>query len=147
LSRPARLNDALRALKLSDCRAHRKRTPLAWRMSSSDRCGMFGKHGGKRFSLQEHLAQPAPVRPWWQRIVFPLLGLALIVVGIVGAILPVIPGAPLAPLGFPFLCCFNRRAENWARRLCLRGLLFCKHLVHRFKAWRRLRSDRRRDAR
>ena len=106
---------------------------------------MIGPHDRKRFSLQAFLSQPAPPRPWWQRILLPIVGLVLMIVGIVGAIMPVIPGAPLIPLGFPLFCCFNRTAEDWARRHCLRAFHHCRFLWHRFHAWRQARSDHRRN--
>ncbi len=75
---------------------------------------------------------PAPVRPWWQRILLPMIGFVAVVVGIIGAILPVIPGAPLSIIGLPWLFCVNQRSEEWMRKK-LRGL----------GAWLRERRQRR----
>ena len=85
-------------------------------------------------SLEQRLAEPAPARPAWQRIVLPFVGLACVVVGIIGWLLPVIPGAPLAVLGIPFLCCFSQRAEQRCRERCLRALRWTHRLRDRWRA-------------
>ncbi|MBA3848243.1 MAG: hypothetical protein H0X45_16555 [Planctomycetes bacterium] len=69
----------------------------------------------RRLPLEAHLEQPAPARPWWQRVLLPIAGLACVVVGVIGMIMPIIPGAPLAIIGVPLLFCFSRSAEDRAR--------------------------------
>ncbi len=69
----------------------------------------------KGFSLKEGQIKSAPNRPFWQRIVYPLIGLILIIVGIVLWITPVVAGFPLIIIGIPFLFAFNSRVENRVR--------------------------------
>jgi uncharacterized membrane protein YbaN (DUF454 family) len=55
-------------------------------------------------------------RPLWQRLVYPMLGIILIIAGIIGWLTPVIPGFPLIIIGIPWLACFHPRFELWVRR-------------------------------
>lgn len=55
-------------------------------------------------------------RPWWQRLLYPLVGIILIILGIIGWLTPVIPGVPLIIIGIPWLACFHPRLELWVRR-------------------------------
>jgi uncharacterized membrane protein YbaN (DUF454 family) len=66
-------------------------------------------------NAEKHVAQKVRPRPWWQRILFPLLGVVLVVAGIIFLFTP-IPLAVLAVIGFPFLFCFNPRIEKKARK-------------------------------
>jgi hypothetical protein len=61
------------------------------------------------------LAAPTPARPWWQRILLPLVGVCMVAVGIVGCVTP-LPLAMLAVIGWPFVLCFHPRTEAWGRR-------------------------------
>jgi hypothetical protein len=42
-------------------------------------------------------------RPHWKRILYPILGLILLVGGIIGQLLPIIPGIPLSIVGLVLL--------------------------------------------
>jgi uncharacterized membrane protein YbaN (DUF454 family) len=55
-------------------------------------------------------------RPFWQRIVYPIVGIICIVLGIVGWIIPVVPGFPLLIIGIPLAACIHPRLELWMRR-------------------------------
>jgi hypothetical protein len=55
-------------------------------------------------------------RPLWQRVIYPFIGVILIILGIIGWITPVIPGFPLIIIGVPWLACFHPRLELWVRR-------------------------------
>jgi hypothetical protein len=55
-------------------------------------------------------------RPLWQRAVYPIIGIILIITGIIGWLTPVIPGFPLIIIGIPWLACFHPRFELWVRR-------------------------------
>jgi uncharacterized membrane protein YbaN (DUF454 family) len=55
-------------------------------------------------------------RPLWQRLIYPLIGIVLIILGIIGWLMPVIPGFPLIIIGIPWLACFHPRLELWVRR-------------------------------
>ncbi|MDO8303257.1 MAG: hypothetical protein Q7T18_08445 [Sedimentisphaerales bacterium] len=55
-------------------------------------------------------------RPLWQRLVYPLIGVILIILGIIGWLMPVVPGFPLIIIGIPWLACFHPRFELWVRR-------------------------------
>ncbi len=79
------------------------------------------------------LEQPAPERPMWQRIIYPFLGLLAVIVGIIGWLLPVIPGAPLAIVGLPWLFCFNRRSEQWARDHLRHALIWGRERFRRLR--------------
>ena len=50
-------------------------------------------------------------RPLWQRIIYPVVGLILVILGILLWLLPVIPGFPLIIVGLPLLFCFHPRIE------------------------------------
>ena len=93
-------------------------------------------------SLEQRLAEPAPERPLWQRIVLPFVGLVCVVVGIIGWLMPVIPGAPLAVLGIPFLFCFSRRAEQGCRDRCVRVVRWIKQRTAGLRARWRARHHR-----
>jgi len=53
-------------------------------------------------------------RPLWQRILLPVVGAVMILVGAFGLIIPVIPGILLFAIGFPLLFCFHQASEDWA---------------------------------
>jgi uncharacterized membrane protein YbaN (DUF454 family) len=53
-------------------------------------------------------------RPFWQRLLYPIAGLVLVLAGVAGCILPIIPGLPLIVAGVPLLCSFHPRAEQWS---------------------------------
>jgi hypothetical protein len=55
-------------------------------------------------------------RPLWQRVVYPFIGMVLVILGIILWIMPVVMGFPLIIMGVPFLFCFNPRLELWIRR-------------------------------
>ena len=70
-------------------------------------------------STKNHLCtteQCLKPRPLWQRVLYPIIGGILIILGIVGWIVPVIPGFPLIIIGIPLVACFNSRLELWMRR-------------------------------
>jgi hypothetical protein len=60
-------------------------------------------------------------RPLWQRFAYPLIGIILIFLGIIGWLVPVVPGFPLIIIGLPLLFCFHPRLElrvrNYLQRL------------------------------
>jgi flagellar biosynthesis protein FliR len=53
-------------------------------------------------------------RPLWQRLILPVLGALMIIVGAFGLIAPIIPGILLFAIGFPLLFCFHQTSEDWA---------------------------------
>jgi uncharacterized membrane protein YbaN (DUF454 family) len=53
-------------------------------------------------------------RPLWQRLILPVVGALMIVVGTFGLIVPIIPGVLLFAIGFPLLFCFHQTSEDWA---------------------------------
>jgi uncharacterized membrane protein YbaN (DUF454 family) len=55
-------------------------------------------------------------RPLWQRIVYPIIGSVLVIIGIVGTLLPILPGFVFIFLGIPLLFRFNYKWECWERR-------------------------------
>lgn len=84
-------------------------------------------------NAEKHVAQKVPRRPWWQRIVFPLVGVVLVVTGIIFFFTP-IPLAVLAVVGFPFLFCFHPRIEKRARK----GMVLkIKSLRRWVRTWRK----------
>jgi len=60
-------------------------------------------------------------RPLWQRIVYPVLGLILVILGIIGWVVPIVMGFPLIIIGIPLLFCFHPRLE-WRVRGYLRSI-------------------------
>jgi hypothetical protein len=72
-------------------------------------------------------------RPRWQRIVLPICGVLLCLVGIAGCIMPIVPGFPLLLIGFPMLFCFNQEWEKWARGQIKRLGRGCKHAYTRVR--------------
>jgi uncharacterized membrane protein YbaN (DUF454 family) len=57
-------------------------------------------------------------RPLWQRVIYPAVGVVLVIFGIIFWLVPVVPGFPLIIIGLPLLFCFHPRVE----------LLFRQHL-------------------
>jgi uncharacterized membrane protein YbaN (DUF454 family) len=53
-------------------------------------------------------------RPLWQRLILPVVGALMIIVGMFGLIVPIIPGILLFGIGFPLLFCFHQTSEDWA---------------------------------
>jgi uncharacterized membrane protein YbaN (DUF454 family) len=53
-------------------------------------------------------------RPLWQRLILPVVGALMIIVGALGLIVPIIPGILLFAIGFPLLFCFHQTSEDWA---------------------------------
>ena len=53
-------------------------------------------------------------RPLWQRLILPVVGALMIIVGTFGLIVPIIPGILLFAIGFPLLFCFHQTSEDWA---------------------------------
>lgn len=78
-------------------------------------------------------SRPRP-RPLWQRVVFPMLGLALVILGIVGCVFPIVPGIPFLLVGLPLVFCFSHRWETRSRELMQTAIERCGH---RFRRWRR----------
>ncbi len=72
--------------------------------------------------LRDRFAQNAPRRPWWQRLLLPLVGLAAVVAGLVFLWIPLAPTSPLLVIGIPMLFCFHPRWENAVRRRMAAGL-------------------------
>jgi len=60
-------------------------------------------------------------RPLWQRIIYPVLGLILVILGIAGWLIPIVPGVPLIIIGIPLFFCFHPRFE-WRMRGYLRKI-------------------------
>ncbi len=60
--------------------------------------------------------EPSRCRPLWKRIIYPLVGIILIILGIIGWLIPIIPGVPLIIIGLPLFVCINPRLELWVRR-------------------------------
>jgi hypothetical protein len=83
--------------------------------------------------LDRALAAPLPERPVWQRVLYPLAGVALLALAVIGSLLPVVPGFLFAIPAVWLLCCSCRRWERAGRR-ALRGLLL---------RWRRRSRPRR----
>ncbi len=54
-------------------------------------------------------------RPIYQRLLFPIVGLVLIALGILGVILPFVPGLPALLLGLVLCSCVHQPAEVWMR--------------------------------
>jgi len=67
-------------------------------------------------ALHKRLDGPAPPRPLWQRLVFPLLGVLCMMGAVVGALLPILPGWIFAVPGFLLLACIHPRSEEAVRR-------------------------------
>lgn len=57
-------------------------------------------------------------RPLWKRIIYPIVGAVLIILGIAGWLVPIVPGFPLIIVGLPLLFFFNQRFE-----CCMRGYI------------------------
>lgn len=70
-------------------------------------------------------------RPLWQRLVYPIVGLILIALGIIGWLVPIIPGFPLIIIGFPLLFCFHPRIELFVRRNMRRFGHYLMKLIRR----------------
>ena len=60
-------------------------------------------------------------RPLWQRVIYPVLGLILVILGIIGWVVPIVMGFPLIIIGLPLLFCFHPRLE-WRMRGYLRRM-------------------------
>jgi uncharacterized membrane protein YbaN (DUF454 family) len=56
-------------------------------------------------------------RPLWKKIIYPIAGFLLILLGIIGWLLPVVPGFPFLIMGVPLLFFYNRTYERKARSL------------------------------
>jgi len=54
-------------------------------------------------------------RPFYQRLLLPILGLVLVALGIIGLLLPFVPGFPALLLGMVFCSCIHHPAEVWMR--------------------------------
>ena len=55
-------------------------------------------------------------RPLWQRLIYPFVGIILILLGIILWLTPVVMGFPLIIIGVPLVFCFHPRLELWGRR-------------------------------
>lgn len=64
-----------------------------------------------------------PDRPLWQRVVLPVCGLLMVLVGTLLFLTPAVPGFWLVVVGVPFLFAFSRGSEAWAQRRMMRGLV------------------------
>ena len=68
-------------------------------------------------------------RTLWQRIIYPVLGLILVILGIIGWVVPIVMGFPLIIIGIPLLFCFHPRLEcrmrGYLRRI---GQFIMKHI-------------------
>jgi hypothetical protein len=60
--------------------------------------------------MASRLARPVPERVLWQRVVLPLCGLALMIVGLASTVTPV-PLSILVVIGWPLLLCFHPKVE------------------------------------
>jgi uncharacterized membrane protein YbaN (DUF454 family) len=67
----------------------------------------------ENLTTEEQCLKP---RPFWQRVIYPLVGMILIILGIILWIMPVVMGFPLIIIGVPLVCCFHPRLEQWVRR-------------------------------
>ena len=81
----------------------------------------------------EDKEQPLQYRPLWQRLVYPIVGLFLIALGIIGWLVPIIPGFPLIIIGFPLLFCFHPRIELFVRRNMKRFGCFLINKIRGYK--------------
>ena len=61
-------------------------------------------------------------RPLWQRVLYPILGLAAAAFGLFALVMPVVPGAFLIPIGIVMLMCFDERCEAWSKRAVTRAM-------------------------
>jgi uncharacterized membrane protein YbaN (DUF454 family) len=77
-------------------------------------------------------------RPLWQRLLLPIVGALMIMVGAFGLFVPIIPGILLLVVGFPLLFCFHETSEDWARDVMQR----CCVRITRFFMPKRSTSDR-----
>lgn len=82
-------------------------------------------------NVKQHMEKAVQVRPWWQRLLFPMFGLVLILIALASLLTP-LPLSLLALIGFPLLFCYRRRSEARARH----WMLF--H-IERLRAWLRKR--------
>jgi len=67
----------------------------------------------------QHAAQRDPYlrhRPLWKRLAYPLLGLILVAVGVVGVVTPLIAGWPLLLIGLPLIFAIHPPWEASVRR-------------------------------
>lgn len=87
-------------------------------------------------TAEKHVAQKVRRRPWWQRIVLPLVGFVLVVTGAFFFFTP-IPLAVLAVVGFPFLFCFHPQVEKRARK---RMVVRIKSLRRWVRSWRKAKK-------
>ena len=78
-------------------------------------------------ALRERFTGAAPARPWWQRLLLPVVGLVSIVVGLIFLWVPLAPTSPFLVIGIPFLFCFHPRCENAIRRRMVGGLARVHH--------------------
>ncbi|MBM4103428.1 MAG: methyltransferase domain-containing protein [Planctomycetes bacterium] len=60
--------------------------------------------------------QPLRPRPLWQRLLYPFIGIILVILGIILWLTPVVMGFPLIIIGVPLLFCFHPRLELRFRR-------------------------------
>jgi Flp pilus assembly protein TadB len=85
--------------------------------------------------LEKQVDKRVTRRPLWERIILPLVGLVLVVIGLVFLVTP-IPLAILMIVGFPLLFCFHPRVERRARHWMAQRLERLRTWV---KSWRRPR--------
>ena len=81
-------------------------------------------------------------RPLWQRLILPVVGALMIVVGTFGLIVPIIPGILLFAIGFPLLFCFHQTSEDWAIGIEHRWYASLKRLFVRKKPTTRQGNSR-----
>jgi len=56
-------------------------------------------------------------RPLWQRVIYPIVGGILVIIGTILWLFPVVPGFFLVIVGLPLLFCFHPRFESLVRRI------------------------------
>jgi hypothetical protein len=71
-------------------------------------------------------------RPWWQRLVYPVLGLVVLLFGIFASIMPLVPGGMLIPVGFIMMMCVHPRWERWGRSRVASAIAVLQRLMARF---------------
>jgi hypothetical protein len=67
----------------------------------------------KETSASDQTVRP---RPMWQRLVYPLFGMVLSILGVILWLTPVVPGWPLFFIGVPLMFCFHPRLELWGHK-------------------------------
>ena len=79
--------------------------------------------------MASRLARPVPERVLWQRVVLPLCGLALMIIGLAATVTPV-PLSFLMVIGWPLLLCFHPKVEERGKRWMFRRVDAVRRWLH-----------------